>query len=362
MREEIHETFMQKALDISRKGRLIAPPNPWVGCILVKNDKIIAEGYTHSPGQDHAEIDALKKVGFNAKGAIAYITLEPCAHQGRTPPCVEALIQAEISEAVISIEDPDPLVKGKGIRRLRDAGIKVTSGICRQKTEELLRPYLFHRKTGFPYCVAKAAVSIDGRIAAKDGSSKWISSEEARQDAHRIRAESQAILIGSGTALKDQPQLTVRHVGIEKQPLRVVLDTKGTVSAEGPLFDCKQAPTLLFTGPHSKRIVEWRQAGAEVEIVPVNEEGVVLAKVLESLGKRGILQLLIEGGSTLQSNFMRSCLIQEWIIYKGNCFLGDAGKPLIINHLEESIEKTPRYTLIDCMLFGDTVRMKYRHI
>ena len=246
---DFDQEMMRRAVSLAQEARLDAPPNPWVGCVIVKEGKIVGEGFTQPPGKAHAEIMALQQAGTQAIDSEVYVTLEPCAHYGRTPPCTKALIAAGVSRVIVGIEDPDSNVKGKGIAQLKEAGIVVELGIQEDSIQTLLTPYLHHRKTGLPYCIAKAGMSLDGRIAAADGSSKWISSPEARAHAHQLRAESQAIMVGAGTALADQPQLTVRDVVKRplRPPLRVVWDPNGKTTQASPLFDTSIAPTLMLT-------------------------------------------------------------------------------------------------------------------
>ncbi len=341
--------FMRLAIQLGEKGRLTAPPNPWVGCLLVKEGEILGEGYHQAPGYPHAESVALEKAGSLAQGCTAYVSLEPCSHHGRTPPCVHALIDAGIKRVVIPFVDPDPHVAGQGVKALRKAGIEVILGIAEQEARDSLAPYLHHRRTKMPYCILKSAMSIDGKTAAADGSSKWITSEEAREDVQLLRAQSQAIMIGSHTARIDQPHLTVR-THPDKKPLRVVIDSEGKVPHCGPLFDPKLAPTLVFTTKH----LESREG---VEIVQMEE--VTLKGVLHELGQRHIMQLLVEGGGRLHAAFVEQRLAHRFCLYVGNCLLGARGFPLL-PHLEvASIEQAPRWMLDSVRRFGSSVRLTF---
>ncbi|HVM39257.1 MAG TPA: bifunctional diaminohydroxyphosphoribosylaminopyrimidine deaminase/5-amino-6-(5-phosphoribosylamino)uracil reductase RibD, partial [Acidimicrobiia bacterium] len=233
---------MRQAVIEGERGRLGAPPNPWVGAVVVSEGEIVGVGHHARPGSAHGEAAAVSAAGERARGATVYVTLEPCNHHGRTGPCTEALISAGVARVVVGVEDPDALVAGTGIARLREAGIDVAVGVEAATVERSLRPYLHQRSTGRAFCVVKTAVSIDGRTAAADGTSKWITGEAARDDAHALRAASQAIVVGSGTALADAPELTVRRVAAPPvPPLRVVLDGRGRVPARGPLFDTASA-------------------------------------------------------------------------------------------------------------------------
>ena len=356
--------FMQEALKIASKARMIAPPNPWVGCILVKNGVIIGEGCTQKIGEAHAEVAALHSANGQAEGATAYITLEPCIHFGRTPPCAKALASARIKRAVIAIEDPDSRVAGKGIAFLREAGIEVAVGACQQQATHLLTPYLYHRRTGLPYCILKAGISLDGRLAASDKTSQWITCRTARADAHRLRAESQAIMVGAGTVQLDNPSLTVRDVTPlpPLPPLRIAVDAKGCLDPIGPLFDLSLGSTLIITSdkcPLTKRS-GWEKAGIEVAVVPSLQEGRLdIFSLLKLLGERGIIQLLVEGGSTLLGQFIQTPYPNELILYYGSQILGDSGLPLFKNYFVDTMRHAKQCTLKGVEKVGDCVRLNY---
>jgi len=291
-----------------------------------------------------------------------YVTLEPCSHYGRTPPCVNALIEAQVGRVIVAMEDPDSKVKGKGIDALRNAGIRVDLGLCQSQAIQLLEPYSKHRTHGIPYCIGKAAVSIDGRMAAQNGSSKWITGPEARRDVHKLRSESQAIVVGANTAMRDLPSLTVRDV-LErpfKAPLRVLFDQEGKVPAEGPLFDISLAPTLVFT---SSAVSEqsrqaWCKTGAEVEVLPLIENGskLDLVAAMQILAKKGALQVLIEGGPGLLGSFFQAKLLDRLVVYIGPRLLGEQGFPLMRNLFVQSIENAPALHLSAVQKFGDSIR------
>lgn len=343
------DQWMQIAIKEGNKGRLDAPPNPWVGCVIVKDGQLISKGYHPECGEPHAEVYALKEAGERAIGATAYVTLEPCSHFGRTPPCVEALKQSRISRVVVGLEDPDPQVAGRGINALREAGVQVDVGIEKEAVERSLSSYLHHRKTGKPYVIAKSAVSIDGKVAAEDGSSQWISCEEARRDAHELRAESQAILVGSGTAIIDSPQLTVRNAPVipKKQPLRVVLDRSGHVPHRSPLFNVNLAPTLLFS--------DRKDVPNGIETLPSCPPD----DVLDILGKRGVLQLLIEGGPNVISQFLQEGCVDELCIYLGAKILGKLGKDAFDSLGIRTIQESFAYNIKSMKQLNDTVKVCY---
>ncbi len=286
---------MAEAVALGRSVRSETSPNPWVGAVVVpEGDQPAAEGSTQPPGGPHAEAVALSLAGSSARNATVYVTLEPCAHHGRTPPCADALIAAGVRRVVVGVLDPDPQVSGRGAARLRAAGIEVEVGVGADEVEASLRPYLEQRRRGRPWVVLKLAATLDGRIAAPDGSSRWITGPAARLDAHQLRAESDAILVGAGTVRADDPALTVRDVP-GRDPLRIVLGHP--------------------------------PAGARVHPALVHDGG--LEPLLDELGRRGVIQLLVEGGSGVAGSFHRAGLIDQYVLYLAPALLGgDDGRPL----------------------------------
>lgn len=367
MKDTLNDSIMmERALNLAKQARVIAPPNPWVGCVIVNHGQIVGEGFTQNPGNAHAEIMALQQAKDRTKRATVYVTLEPCAHFGRTPPCINALIKAGVSRVVIGIQDPDEHVQGKGIEALRQAGVQVSEGVLSKEITISLIPYLYHRKTGFPYCLLKSAISVDGRVAAEDGTSQWVSSEEARANAHQIRAESQAIIIGSGTARIDHPSLTVR--GVEQfpsnPPLRIILDAHGRTIPDGPLFDLSLAPTLIFTSPKcpEKILKIWKNRGIAVEMISEAENGlgVDLKQVLTFLGKKEILQVLVEGGGKVLGAFLESKLANKLMLYIGSCILGNQGIPLFNIGKISTICEAPLLQLSETQVLGNSIRLDYQ--
>jgi diaminohydroxyphosphoribosylaminopyrimidine deaminase/5-amino-6-(5-phosphoribosylamino)uracil reductase len=324
---------MARALELAADVRTITTPNPWVGCVIVTSDGRRFEGATQPPGGPHAEAVALanaRSADADLRGATACVTLEPCSHQGRTPPCADALISAGVAHVVVGILDPDPQVAGKGLARLRAAGIDVTTGVAAQAVTDQLASYLTHRRTGRPYVVLKLAASLDGRTAAPDDTSKWITGEAARADAHRLRIESDAILVGAGTVRADDPELTVRHVPLgkgESDPLRVVLG---------------RAP-----------------AGAKVH--PCIELGGDLGDVLDDLGRRGIVQLMIEGGASVAGAFHRAGLVDRYVVYLAPVlFGGDDARGLFAGPGAPSMADVWRGRIVTTAQLGDDLRVDLR--
>jgi diaminohydroxyphosphoribosylaminopyrimidine deaminase/5-amino-6-(5-phosphoribosylamino)uracil reductase len=365
MRAGSDEELMATAGDLAEHARLMTPPNPWVGCVLVRDGEIVGRGATgRFPGGMHAEAAAVRDAGERARGATAYVTLEPCNHQGRTPPCTEALISAGVARTVIALVDPDPNVRGTGIERLRAAGIEVECGIGADALAQSLAPYLHQRATGRAFTVLKTAMSLDGRTAAADGSSQWITGIEARADGHRLRSESQAIVVGPGTARVDQPRLTVRGLDdvLDRQPLRVLLDAKGRVPAEGPLFDSTLAPTLVVTTDQAPpaAVDAWQASGAKVETVGVGRHGrgVDLVAVLTLLaGSYGVLQAMIEGGARLHGALVEEQLADRLVAYLAPTLLGERGLPVIGLPGPETLADATRWKLRDVTRLGADVRL-----
>jgi diaminohydroxyphosphoribosylaminopyrimidine deaminase / 5-amino-6-(5-phosphoribosylamino)uracil reductase len=358
------EIMMLRAIALGEQGRITAPPNPWVGCVITKNGNVVGEGFHHAAGEPHAEINALQQVSDPA-GTTVYVSLEPCSHFGRTPPCVDALIKSRVARVVVALEDPDPKVLGRSLKLLQEAGIETTWGICAEQAKASLEPYLHQRRTGKAFCILKAGQSIDGRIAASDATSKWITSIEARSDAHRLRAESQAILIGAGTVLADDPELTIREVFPlpKTPPLRVLLDATGKVNIPRKIFNTILAPTIVATSPlcSFKAKKEWENGGIEVVQLPLSPlyHGVDLEAVLQMLAQRGILQVLVEGGATIFGSFLKHRLANRLVLYVGPRILGDNGLPLFKSYPVSTLTEAPILKFLNSKILGDTVRLDY---
>lgn len=314
---------MAQAVEAASTVRATTSPNPWVGCVIEATDGRVFTGATEPPGGRHAEMVALDAAGGAVRGATAWVTLEPCSHTGRTGPCADALIQAGATRVVVAITDPDPLVSGQGIERLHRAGIQVEVGPGADLATAQLAPYLKHRSTGRPWVVLKLAATLDGRTAAPDGSSQWITGEEARADAHRLRAESDAVVVGAGTVRADDPSLTVRHVP-GNDPLRVVLGT---------------APP-----------------GAKV--LPALEHEGRLPELLDHLGERGALQVLVEGGATVAGSFHRQGLVDQYVVYLAPAmFGGDDARPLFAGSGAPTVDDLWRGRIIATTMLGEDLRI-----
>ncbi len=363
-----HE-LMARAVALSALARRRTPPNPWVGAVVARDATVLGEGATGAPGGPHAEVVALRAAGEEARGATLYSTLEPCGHQGRTPPCVDTIIAAGIRRVVVGVEDPDRQVRGQGLAALRDAGLQVelvepATGVGTLLRHELA-PYLHHRSTGRAWCVAKTAMSLDGATVAADGSSRWITGAAARADAHELRADSQAIVVGSGTALADRPRLDVRDVQElpRTPPLRVVLDARGRVPADGPLFDEALGATLVVTTEQVRPVAvdAWRAAGAKVEMVsPGPDGGVDLGEVLALLGRHQVIQAMFEGGAALHGALLAAGLVDHLVAYVAPVVLGTRARPAFAWTGPESLVDAPAFVLAGTRTVGDDVRLDYR--
>lgn len=310
---------MQRCLELAQQGRTWVSPNPMVGCVVVKRGKIVAEGYHQRFGGPHAEILALKAAGSGARNATLVVNLEPCTHHGKTPPCVDAIIKAGIREVVAATKDPNPLVAGSGIRKLRAHRLRVTVGILRDEAEELNEKFMVSMKSGMPFVGVKVAQTLDGRIADSFGRSKWITSSPARAYGHRLRSEYEAVLVGAGTIARDNPELTVRHVR-GRNPWRIVLDGRFVVNPRSKVFDVRKAPTAVLTSARSLK--KYRQKAVLLEKKGVQvfglDGGLLLRArpILKTLAELGVSSVLVEGGSGAIRTFLEDRCFQ-----KVHCFI-----------------------------------------
>ena len=326
------EAYIERALALAERGRGLVSPNPMVGAVVVAEGRIVGEGHHEGPGQPHAEVIALREAGQAARGATLYVTLEPCDHHGRTGPCTEAIVEAGIARVVAAMRDPNPIVDGRGFAKLRAAGIEVVEGIDRDEAERLNEAFAKHVRTGLPFVVWKMAASLDGKVASRDGTSRWITGESARADVHRLRAAADAILVGAGTALADDPSLTVRMPGYRgTPPLRVLADARGRVPATGDLFT-DEAATLVATtdlAPDERRS-EWAEAGAEVVVYEAEGQGVPLGRLMEDLGKRDVQGVLLEGGPTLAWSAVEEGVVDKVVVYLAPKLIGGTEAPTVL--------------------------------
>lgn len=327
------ETFMQQALDLARRAEGRTAPNPPVGAVLVRDEGVVGAGFHPAAGQPHAEIFALRQAGALARGATLYVTLEPCCHQGRTGPCTEALIEAGVSRVVIGAMDPNPTVAGGGAARLRAAGIEVETGILRRACEQLIAPFAKHVVSGLPYVLFKAAMTLDGRTATATGDSRWISCGRSRELVHQVRDRVDGILIGSGTVLADNPQLTTRLGGAGRNPARIVVDGGLRTS---PLAEVYQAAApgrrILVTGSHQpdQAVRPFLDAGVEVVRSHLDGDHLDLDDIMRQLAASGLVSLLLEGGGRLSGAMLRAGLIDRLMLFIAPILLGgDDGHALL---------------------------------
>lgn len=329
-----HEAQMKRALELAERGWGRVSPNPLVGAVIVREGIVVGEGWHAGPGTEHAEVMALRHAGDRARGATVYCSLEPCNRFGRTPPCTRALIDAGAARVMAATTDPNLGTRTPGLAELREAGIAVSVGPLQQASRRLNEAFERHVTTGRPFVTLKMAASLDGKTAAADGTSRWITGETARADVQRLRAGADAVVVGAGTAIADDPALTVRHEDfVDARPsLRVVVDAAGRLQAQGSLFDAA-TPTLIATtdrAPHA-RVTAWAEAGAEVAVLEHDPAGgVSLVALTELLGKRDVQGLLVEGGATLAWSFVYEELVDKVVMYVAPKLIGGETAPGVL--------------------------------
>ncbi|CCG86393.1 bifunctional diaminohydroxyphosphoribosylaminopyrimidine deaminase/5-amino-6-(5-phosphoribosylamino)uracil reductase RibD [Erwinia piriflorinigrans] len=362
MRDEV---YMARALELARRGRFTTTPNPNVGCVLVRDGQIVGEGFHLRAGEPHAEVHALRMAGENACGATAYVTLEPCSHHGRTPPCCDALIAAGIKRVVTAMQDPNPQVAGRGLYRLQQAGIEVSHGLMMQEAEALNRGFLKRMRTGFPWVQLKLGASLDGRTAMASGESQWITSPEARRDVQRLRAQSSAILSTSGTVLADDPALTVRHDELDsatladypadllRQPVRIIVDGQNRVTPQHRLISQPGETWLARTACDER---QWPENVSQL-IVPRYQERLDLVSMLMLLGKKQINSVWVEAGAQFSGALLQAGVVDELIVYLAPKLLGDAGRGLCQLPGLETLAAAPAFTFSDIRQVGPDIRL-----
>jgi diaminohydroxyphosphoribosylaminopyrimidine deaminase/5-amino-6-(5-phosphoribosylamino)uracil reductase len=355
--------FMAQALVLARMGRYSTPPNPSVGCVIVKDGLVVGEGYHVATGGPHAEAAALKVAGDAARGATAYVTLEPCAHHGRTPPCAEALRMAGIARVVVAVRDPNPDVAGGGIEVLEKAGIRTEVGLLQRDAEDLNRGFFSRMRHGRPWATLKIGASLDGRSALANGRSQWITGDAARRDVQRLRARASAILTGVGTALADDPRLTVRDDTLQtrgRQPLRVVLDSSLRLSAQSRLASA-EAPTLVFTARESIiRATALLARGVAVESVDRTAAGLDLGRCMRRLAELGCNEVLIEAGPRLAGAMLSEGRVDEVVLYVAPLMLGDDAQPMLRLPLIDDMNQRREFELLDSRHVGRDLRLSLR--
>lgn len=355
---------MLAALNLARRGLGRVAPNPAVGCVLVKDGRVVGRGWTQPGGRPHAETEALDRAGEGARGATAYVTLEPCAHHGRTPPCADALVEAGIARCVVALEDPDPRVAGAGLVRMRDAGVAIETGLCAAQSAELLAGYLLRQRQGRPLVTLKLATSLDGRIATSTGQSRWITCAAAREMAHLLRAEHDAVAVGSGTAVADNPRLDVRLPGLtDRRPLRVVLDGRLRLPlTHGLVTDAGDRPTLLMTliDGSPERQDAYRAAGVVLAELPPGPDGRLdLSAVLADLGARGLTSVLVEGGGHIAAGLLQMGLVDRVIWFRAPSVIGGDGTAAVSGFGLSDLLAAPCFRLTERTRIGNDLMEAY---
>jgi diaminohydroxyphosphoribosylaminopyrimidine deaminase/5-amino-6-(5-phosphoribosylamino)uracil reductase len=353
---------MERALDLAELGRSTTHPNPRVGCVIVRDGECVGEGWHERAGGPHAEVAALAVAGERARGADLYVTLEPCCHVGRTGPCTEALIHAGVQRVYAAIEDPNPRVAGRGIQQLEAARISTHVGLGAARARELNRGFIQRMRQARPWVSFKVAHSLDGRIALADGSSRWISGEAAREDVHRLRAEAGAVLVSSATVLADDPALTVRIKGVQRQPDRIVLDSRARVPDSAKVW-MPGAGRIALVGPGVLAAAHARLAaqGVGVFACALGETGGLdLHAVLAELARQAINEVLVECGGQLAAAFLQAGLVDEVVAYVTPQLLGSDALPMVRMPGPASLTQALRFGLFDVVTLGEDVRIRLR--
>ena len=353
---DVDHSMMARALRLAERGLWTTSPNPRVGCVLVRDAWIVGEGWHEKAGEPHAEVSALRAAGPRARGATAYVTLEPCSHHGRTPPCAEALIAAGVSRVVAAMIDPNPLVAGKGLALLGAAGIQVASGLLESEARELNIGFVSRMTRGRPWLRLKTAASLDGKTALNNGLSQWITGPDARRDGHRFRARACAILTGIGTVRDDDPQLSVRDVETTRQPLRVVVDSKLEIPLTARVL---QGGNTLVVGAveNAEKIELLRSTGNLVEILPNDSGKVDLKALLELLAQRGINEVHAEAGFKLNGSLLREGLVDELLLYLAPCLIGHEASGLFNLPELTSLDGNRQLQIRDLRQLGEDIRL-----
>ncbi len=357
---------MKLALDLAEKFRGKTSPNPLVGAVVVKNGEIVGSGAHQCAGAPHAEVFALGEAGEKAKGATLYVTLEPCCHHGKTPPCTDRIIKAGISKVVIAVKDPNPLISGKGIKQLIDAGIDVETGILEEECRKQNEVFFHYIQSKKPYVIAKAAISLDGKIATKNGNAKWISNVESRIKTHGMRDQVDAILIGKNTLINDDPSLNVRLDSITEGPQKIVIIPKLDIFAEQlskmKIYNWSKTKQLIIICHESyvtKDIIEEFQK-YNIHIIPVsgNPESLAVEEILTELGQREITSLLLEGGSGVYTSFLKAGLINKFHIFQAPIIIGNDGIPMLKKLSINSIDSVYQLENVKIEKLGDNLHIE----
>lgn len=316
--------FMKLALDLAATAKGKTNPNPLVGAVIVKDGMIVGSGLHRKAGEPHAEVHAFRMAGEHAKGATLYVTLEPCSHFGKTPPCANLVKESGVKRVVVAMKDPNPLVAGRGIKIIEDAGIEVETGVLEAEAKKLNERFIHNMLHQTPFVISKVAMTLDGKIAAYNGHSKWVTGEESRQMVHYLRNEIDAILVGIGTVLADDPMLTTRIPNGGKNPIRIIIDSELRTPVAAKITDCSEAETWIFTneGENPEKTKVLTEKGVQIIPVPKSEEGLELADILKIVYEKGVTDVLVEGGGKLNASFLREGLINKFLVYVAPKILG----------------------------------------
>ncbi len=351
--------FMGLALTLGRRGMGRVWPNPAVGCVIVKDGQIVGRGRTADGGRPHAETAALAQAGASARDATAYVTLEPCAHHGETPPCADALVAAGVARVVIATGDPDPRVAGKGTARLRDAGIVVDDGVLAEQAQRDHAGFLLRVKKNRPFVTLKLAGTLDGRIATASGESQWITGPEARRAVHMMRARHDAVMVGAGTVRADDPSLTVRGLGITQQPVRVVVSRHASLPADAQLARTATiTPTWLCHGPNANASA-WTDQGVKGLPCAISHSQIDPDAVLQTLAEQGITRVFCEGGGMLASSFLAADLVDELVVFTAGMAIGAEGTPALAAMGIDRLESAPRFNLDQVQQVGADIMHRW---
>jgi diaminohydroxyphosphoribosylaminopyrimidine deaminase/5-amino-6-(5-phosphoribosylamino)uracil reductase len=353
-----HE-FMARALRLAERGLFSTTPNPRVGCVIVKDGRVAGEGWHQRAGEAHAEINALQAAGDAARGATVYVTLEPCSHHGRTPPCAGALIAAGVTRVVAAMQDPNPQVSGEGLAQIRQAGIQTECGLLLSEAQELNMGFVARMTRGRPWLRMKLAASLDGKTALLNGVSQWITGPAARQDGHRWRARACAILTGIGTVRDDDPRLNVRDVDTSRQPLKVVVDSRLELSLDAQVL--RDGNVLVAAAvDDAARVAALRERGADVVFLPGPGDKVDLSALMTELGRRGINEVHAEAGFKLNGSLLQAGLVDELLLYLAPCLIGDAARGMFNLPALESLDGKRSLVMRDARLVGADLRLLAR--
>jgi diaminohydroxyphosphoribosylaminopyrimidine deaminase/5-amino-6-(5-phosphoribosylamino)uracil reductase len=358
--------WMAQALRLARQGLFTTTPNPRVGCVIVKNNQVIGAAAHLKAGEPHAEVHALREAGTQAEGADVYVTLEPCSHHGRTPPCVEAVIVVKPKRVIIAMQDPNPLVAGRGVAALRAQGIEVVVGIMENEARNLNQGFISRMTRGLPYVRSKVAASLDGRTALNNGKSQWITGEQARLDVQQWRAQSCAIVTGIGTVLADNPSMTVRLENTTRQPLRVIVDSRLQTSVDSKMLDpliLKSSPVLIvYAHDQNQRADQLKAAGAELVLLAGAVNKVDLKALLQLLGQRGINEVLVEAGQGLNGALLHAGLIDEFVFYYAPKLMGDAAKAMFAMQELTEMQQVTELQILDVRQVGSDIRLQAKPV